>query len=51
LITTVLPHANAGPNALPMCGGVGESGARDAAALENDEFDDLLLEVIVFGQA
>jgi hypothetical protein len=26
-------------------------GARDAAALENDEFDDLLLEVIVFGQA
>ena len=27
------------------------SGARGAAALENDEFDDLLLEVVVFGQA
>lgn len=27
------------------------SGAREAAPLENDEFDDLLLEVVVFGQA
>jgi len=27
------------------------SGARDAAALKNDEFNNLLLEVIVFGQA
>ena len=26
-------------------------GARSAAALHNDEFDDLLLEVVVFGEA
>ena len=42
---------NEGGESVPISELAVMSGARGAAGLKNDEFDDLLLEVIVFGEA
>ena len=42
---------NEGGESVPISELAVMSGARSAAGLKNDEFDNLLLEVIVFGEA